>query len=286
MFRVVPCFVIVFLLALLSACDDSPECPTQYAVHVFIKNKNYFNVESVSQLERTDENLPFRHFVGAIYYSLRNKETNALVRESSITPVESGESSYTITFDNIPSGEYELTVWGNVTTDVPIGYLHNNEQEHTDIYIASKSLTFSYEPQSAEIMMERAKGLLLLICKNFPSAITSADASVSSLYQTVDPHWVYGGNTRVAKTFSIQPLNMLFVAPTVNGQTSKLNLRFYSGTNADAITLPEMNLPVRRNEISAIEVDYNTISKTLDISILINGEWTTIHHLDIENLSM
>lgn len=276
---------IVFLMPLGSCIKEEMEaCPVQFTVKVFIEDKQYINISEVPQLSKKDENLPFRDFVGTIYYSLRERSTGITKIVSSFTPVMEDAKFYTIVLNDIPEGQYELTVWGNVTEDVLSGMLHRGGMEQTDLYMANASLTFSSTSQSADLMMKRAKGNLLLICNDFPATITQMEEKVSSVYQSLDPQFVYSGSTDVIKTAQIQQLNQLFLAPTVAGTNSKINLRFFNPndpSDVNSLKLPEFDVTMSRNKISVISVDYRDENKSWEIWTYIDGEWTLIHRLNI-----
>lgn len=285
--RIVYFLQAIVMLFLLASCikDDIEECPVQYTVNVYVKDKNYTNIDDVSQLVKKDESASFGSFIGTIYYQLRDKKTGNVVAESTDSQ-PSGGQYYTLTFNNVPVGEYELTVWGNIIQGTPAGTLHSGETESSDFYLANESLVFIAGEHTSDMMLERTKGDLLLICSNFPEDISQVEMKVGSVYETVDPHFVYAGNTRVLKNTSVKPLIETVLAPTVQGETSKLNLRFFSSSDLRAATdvvFPEIPLTLKRNEIAVVQVDYNTIDKAWEIWVNINGEWTMIHHLDVLN---
>ena len=47
------------------------------------------------------------------------------------------------------------------------------------------------------------------------------------------------------------------------------------------LKLPVMEMDMRRNEITAVSIDYNTSEGIWEIKMFIRGEWITIHRLDI-----
>ena len=66
---------------------------------------------------------------------------------------------------------------------------------------------------------------------------------------------------------------------------SKLTLTFYTGgtraSETPYLKLPVMEMDMRRNEITAVSIDYNTSEGIWEIKMFIRGEWITIHRLDI-----
>ena len=276
------------ILVLLSSCikEDMDDCVITHTLKVYVKDKNYSNIESVFQLIKKDENLPYRAFISTVHYQLRDIKTGQIVEEKSDNALSGSDQFYTIQFNNLPQGNYNLTVWGNMQSDTATGILHNNGNELTDTYVANKNITFTSEPFSDLLMLERAKGDLLLLCSNFPSEITQVEEKVTSLYDTVDPYLKYTGNTTVLKTAPVKPLIETVLAPSVAGGSSKLNLRFFSDTSGNAskeLVVPEIPLIMNRNQVTAVEVNYNKITDALEIWTYVDGEWTMIHHLDILN---
>lgn len=267
----------------LASCTKD-DCPTGYLIKITVKDKNYFNIKDFSELARVDESLPFHSFEGTVYYTLRDTETGVLKYKSDVMEVNDGGNFYSINIDNMAAGKYELTVWGNRTIDVPEGILHSNGQEQTDIYVARTELTFPVSYKSVDMALERTKGKLVIFCKNFPASVGNLTANVSSLYSTVDSKLGYSGEAAVEKNATVNQVVETFLAPTLDGKTSKLNLNFYALTraaSAPVLTLPEMDLVIRRNEISAITVDYNTTNLNWEIWIYVDGKWKMIHQLNI-----
>ncbi|MDD6210573.1 MAG: hypothetical protein PUB21_08220 [Bacteroidales bacterium] len=276
-------FVFAVLLAIASSCikSDLPECPPQFTVQVLVKDRNYFNIDDFPQLTKADDNLPFGYFIKTLYYTLRNRATNKVIRYSALIQTDKDESDiYTLTFNDIPEGEYELIVWGNLETITNIGSLHPDNKEYADIYAASATLNFTRGYKKAEVLMQRVKGKLLLLYKNFPAEYTSIKQSIDNITQSVDTRFKYDGVTRVEKDIPVQNSDEIRLAPTTEGSLSKLQIVFNSGVST--LALPDINITVNRNEITAVSVDYNAIEGIWEIQAYINGEWTTIHRLDID----
>ena len=68
-------------------------------------------------------------------------------------------------------------------------------------------------------------------------------------------------------------------------RTFQINFDFYTGgtraSETPYLKLPVMEMDMRRNEITAVSIDYNTSEGIWEIKIFIRGEWITIHRLDI-----
>ena len=283
--RVIQIFCMVVGIVLASSCGD--ECPVEqpYSVRVSVKDKNYLNISQFPQLGSVDENQPFRTYTGTIYYALYDASTGALKRESEIVQINGEDKEYTISFAGIPDGDYKLAVWGNLTTDYPAGILHQDGKEHTDIYVATRVLHFSPEYQTEELTLERTKGKLLLLCSNFPAEISRIEQHVNHVYQSVDADLNYSGSTQVDKSVPFTNMLETLLAPSSVDGHSKLALTFYATytrvSESPYLKLPEMEVDMRRNEITAVSIDYNTSEGIWEIKMFIRGEWLTIHRLDI-----
>lgn len=284
--KVAHSFGMILLLALVSSCirESSSECFSQYTVRVFVKDKNYTNVDAVSPQDRVDESLPFREFVGTVYYTLSHASTGSLVQESSVTTVVDNGEYFTITLNEVPYGDYKLTVWGNNTTDILAGSLHQDNKEQTDVYLASSELKVDRASQTSDLTLQRTKGLLLVQFANLPTYIKGVSANVIGVYASVTPEFAYTGNASVTKDSPFQPKIRIFLAPSVSEGNSKLHIKLYTTDQVSgsepAVTLPDIFLTVRRNEMGLVTVNYNAPSGTFEIWTYINGEWTMIHSLD------
>ncbi|MEF9923237.1 MAG: hypothetical protein RR854_01520 [Muribaculaceae bacterium] len=276
---------LTILILLFGSCEDDDCCQprnkNQYTVQLFIKDKNYFNIDKIDLLAKNGENSPFQQYVNNIYYELREFDSGKVLYKSDIIPITHKELSHNISFNKIPNGKYELTVWGNVTTDVPIGYLHFNNNEHTDIYMANTTLIFSSECQTAKLFLERTKGMLAVSVLNYPAGITTVKQSLSSISELVNHHFEYSGNTLVYKDFAIQPMLQTVLSPIIGDKKAILSLQFSDGKNSN-IHLPEIPIPIKRNEISIVRVDFDALTIKCKICILIDKEWTIVDELYLQ----
>lgn len=276
----------MMLLVLPSSCikDGDEDCPVSHTVNIEIKDKNYFNVSSFPEVSPVNEQLPFRNFSSNIYYLLRNTDTGETTRESAITDITDDNSSYNLQLTDIPEGNYELSIWGNLVTGISPGTLHPNGQEHTDLFVANSLLKIGSCPSSHALSMERAKGKLLVLCTNFPEGYTRLQANIKHVSQTSDEHLVYGGDTEVNKDQPLGSVNEILLAPTPTGSSTLVNMSFYTPEARSAVLpliIPETKIMMNRNELTAIRVDYNNLNHTWDVSVYADGKWTLIHHLDI-----
>lgn len=264
--------------------DDEPDCPvTDYAAEISVKDINYNNISKFPNVEVKNMDMPFHSFARTIYYALSNM-SGSIIRESAVKSVSGGNPTYSISFGDIPEGEYILTVWGNLTEEYPAGVLHPDGLEYTDIYTGSRIVRFDDTHRKTELALERTKGLLLLSCFGFPDNVSWIKMSVSGSYSSVDADIKYAGSVNVEKTMPFQQLTTTLLSPSVSEQ-SVLKLSFHTdnpATSEPFLKLPDINLPVSRNEISSVAIDYYDESGMYEIRMFINENWVIIHRLFIK----
>lgn len=286
-------FLTVGMVLFFISCikESLPECPYQYKIQLFVKDKNYAN-SSIVGTGIVDENLPFREYVSNIYYTLQDVNTG----ENIITPVENtiegDEKETEIILDQIPDGEYLLTVWGNIETEgnsvEDPSILHENKEEDTDEYIASEAITIKTGlAQEKSLGLERIKGKLLVTLNNLPDNVTQIIENVTSVYQKIDNRRVYSQKADVEKKFIVNTSfdrASTFLAPTVNDEISVLSLSFYDATNNEAsLIISPIEVKITRNEITAVNVNYNPTQNQVEIWVYIDNGWTLILELDIDD---
>lgn len=283
--KVLPITCLAVLTMLNTACihDDEADCRFGCTVEILVQDKNYENIGQFPQLAREDENQPFSHFSGTVYYLLTNGKTGQTIRESEVIPTAASGQAYPLVFENLPTGEYNLSVWGNLTSDTPAGILHPNGKEHTDVYTASAKFSITNKDAATQLKLKRAKGRLLIICSNFPDNIVRMHQSLTNIYGQTDAALNYSLPTTVEKDSAPLEASSLLVAPTPSGQTSQLSLSFYTeNSDAPILTVPDVTLNIARNELSAVTVDYDSVSNLWNIWVYADGEWMLLHHLTIE----
>ena len=284
--RVVRYLGIILLLTVVSSCirESESECYSQYTVRVFVKDKNYTNVDAISPQDKVDESLPFRKFVGTVYYTLSKASTGELIQQSALATVMDDGDYFPVNLNAIPYGDYKLTVWGNTIANADAGNLHQGNRELTDVYLGSTDLKVNSAQMNSDVTLQRTKGLLLVQFTNFPDYIKSISANVVGVYGIVGSEFAYAGNTSVKKEVPFQLKTQLLLAPSVSEGASKLQIKLYATdqiTRTDpVVTLPEISFTVRRNEMGLVTVNYNAPSGRFEIWTYINGEWTMIHSLD------
>lgn len=285
--------IILLLLGGLGAScvkDTPPECPYQYNVQVYVKDKNYSNVV---ESDKISEDLPFRQYVNNIYYTLQNVSTGENIIEPQYLQVKDDNKEIYITFNTIPDGEYVLTIWGNVneieakSKNLDPGLLHPRKTEEADLYVASTNLKIvTGIAQEASAGLERTKGRLNVKVNNLPASVSRIEQSISEIQLEVNNRMRYTNITDVLKTFlsTSQALDSLvtFLAPTVDNDKSDLTLSLYDASNKLFLTTPPVKLEIERNEISSLTITYNQAENNWEIWQLVDNEWVLINRLQIE----
>lgn len=271
-------------LSLMTACidDDDENCVKDFVVDIGVADKNYTNTAQFPQWPAEDENQPFGHFENTLYYKVTDTKSGITIQQSDVMNINTMEATYKLTLKDLPIGEYTLTVWGNLTSDVSAGILHPNNKEHTDIYVGT--IDFCNKCNSASTMqLQRTKGKLLIFCTNFPDSITRMHQSLTGIFGQVDGTLNYSETASVEKESQPLAVNTLAVAPALAEKSAKLKLSFYDADGTSPLlSVPPMELNIHRNELTAVNVDYNQASSAWDIWIYLDGEWTLIHHLYIK----
>ncbi|NMA73832.1 MAG: hypothetical protein GX963_06645 [Bacteroidales bacterium] len=286
----VAALLILFTLFFTSCIKDSlSECPSLFKVNLFVKDKNYFNSSEIGE-PFIDENLPFRQYINNIHYRLQNAETGKIVLNSAIIVVTGEAKEMSITIDDIPEGEYKLTVWGNIEGVGTESYiLHDNNKEKTDLYMGVVRLNVAKGvAQDKSLGMERTKGKLLLRLKNLPEFINKIEENITSVYGSINNEWLYSNVANVQKVFlrSELPLSRMstFLAPSIAGEETGLRISLFTKESETSVFTPSIAISINRNEITAITMDYNAVQSQLEIWLYINNEWTLIEKLDISQV--
>lgn len=290
--------VCLFLSSLLSlsSCikEDSQACPP-LQVEISVKDKNYFNVDLVSQEARKSESLAFGEYVPTLFYTLRNSETGEIVEQQGIFNVTGDESSYSITFSQaLPLGKYALTVWGGLAdnaslTDASLtNILHANGNEAHDIYLTHDELVYDIRHTQHSVDMERVTGKLLIEVDNLPISVRYADPSISQVYERVTHLFNYQNPLTVSKSATWKPamsiVTDVILAPSTGELNSLLHLDFYETMPPATpdLTPKDIYITLKRNELTAVKYVYDDEREDFFIYLLQNDKWELIHNLDID----
>ena len=284
---------IIFPLT-FSSCLREPDrdCPPEYHISLNVKDKNYFNISDVSQLLPMDESLPFSAYIGNISYQLRNLENGQVVIDTPASSVTSDQQQYSIDATDIPEGRYVLTALGNTDGTILLReasiQLHANNQEHPDTYLAHDTLTLSATTTDHTLNMNRTKGLLVVLIENAPDSLTRVDEQINNVEQFIQPTSVYSGETSINKSFiqTFLPSTSLltWTAPTVEAKKSTLRLSLFAKNKLTPYSiLPDIELSIKRNEISVIKMDF--VPGGVELWIYLYGSWQKLHNMDITTIN-
>lgn len=304
--------LILLIIAALAACSRNPYGPEgpdmpgdrtrptvnslKYTVNVNVKDTTYSNVTAFSNIARTTTDNSSYKGVKNICYTLQNTQTNEYVVVSNLIPVDRTSGIAPITFSNLPNGQYNLTIMGNVAdpscAKESMLTLHNNGDEGMDTYMFSTLLTFTNTSQTAEARLERTKGLLQVMINGVPNGTEKINTTVSSIFQTVNRAMAYNGSTSIQKLFlpgnQTTTVLEMFVSPSsdINGSVLDLLLVNTQNSEQSAISVPQTKVTINRNQITSAVLNYDTTTNTVDVWIYIDNEWiwTQIHNLTIEQI--
>ena len=287
---------ILLTVAVFSSCvrDEIAPCPP-LQVNITVKDKNYFNVDKVELEQRLDDNLAFREYIPTLHYMLSDAATGEVVEEQGVFTVEGDEKTFPITFcDCIPHGKYILTVWGGLDDINPLAddhtsvVFHPENREGNDIYLANDTLVYDAWNYDHIVDMERTKGKLVIQATNLPACISRTDKSVGGLYGKLDCNFKYSDETTV---YTETPWNVpaeivtkTVLAPSIKKDGSALNVNFYAATGNDTpVLMPQnVNITMKRNELTVLRYVYDEDKDDFTIYILVNAAWQQVVDLDIQ----
>ena len=269
--------------------DELSDCPVVAAV----RDKNYDNaVEAGTPL--LDENLPMLSYISINSMVLRNQagsSGNYTVYEEIVSP---GELVHPVARERFSQGINSVTLTGGHSAGArqyaagqTAVTLHPDGVEGEDIYIGHDEITY---PPAAEhtIWLYRTKGMLIINPANMPSDTRSLGISISGLYAAADSGTgnlpIYSGTVSVSKSFDVTVAGSsgrfpIILAPSAEGSLSPLTITFAlaDGTTETVTT----GVTIIRNHITLIRPEYNVITKTWTIEVMINGNWVRIENLNI-----
>lgn len=288
-----PILVIVCMLCFASCIKESlSDCTYQYQIKLFVEEKRYSSGYP-DGIEPINENLPFRAYVGDLYYTLQYIENGALVVSQVLDVIDVDDKEITLTLNDIPNEKYKLTVWGNVDNADSLAILpytlHTNEEETSDIYLASKTVDFNEgEIQDISMGMRRLKGKLYLELFDLPPHIDKVTKTITNLHATVSDEVVYSGETRVCKSLSLDGKKSTvaietLLAPTVASKQSLLSLSFHNKETGKELEIDSpLAMTIKKNEITYLKVGYKSSEGKLEVWAFIDGQWQLINKLDIK----
>lgn len=282
--------LILLFPAFLVGCVRSnvpAQCPEDFSVSLFVQDKNY-----TADATPVDENLLFADYISGVYYVMHNTETGEDISSGGYIPVTGSQQQYPISLSNVPAGQYLLTAWGNLSGMGAIvngsASLHPSGEESTDIYLGYKLLDLRPgHEQAYTVGMQRTKGLLEIECVDFPASISRVDVSFEPVYATALNSGSYSGSVISGKSFlfggSNPSLLKILLAPTLTGTTSNLTVSLYETGNSSPIFIfPTNGLTIVRNEITMVRLNYNVPDGSLELWVMIDGQWVKINYMAIQ----
>lgn len=288
---------------LLGSCirDKVPPCPP-LKVMIGVKDKNYFNIESVERLtgldKVVDENLPFGSYVEKLFYVLYDVETGEVVVERHLHDVEGNAGLATAYIpEDLPFGKYVMVVWGNINSETAIlddgkfttYNLHMGGVEGYDVYMTSDTLVYDYAHADYTVELERVKGKLLIEAVGFPAEVGYSEKIIHGVSDYVNHEFEYSSDATILTTQYEWPAHTnvvtdTYLAPAVKENGVNVGVELFSdpsggGTN---IKLEDVKIDMNRNEITVLRYDYDDISGSVEISILLDDGWDVVNNMDVE----
>lgn len=297
--------LLILMAALLcTSCirDAIADCPP-LVVKIAVKDKNYFNVDDVDLETRVSEDLPFQEYVPSLYWTLRDFETGDVVDYHSLINVETDNEDQILPLHirtDLPHGKYILTVWGGMGSEGALGddpttfNLHRNNTELNDVYLTNDTIVFDPWNYDYLVELERIKGKLIIEGVNLPEDITSTEESVSGLFSYVDNSFVYSDRVSVTKSADVDMsqvseeghliVNTAVLSPSEKENGSVLTMSFQHGeaTRSSTYTAPNVNINIKRNEITVVRYEWDEEDDDFNIYVLVNGNWELVSRMELE----
>ncbi len=288
----------VMACAVLASCirEELPPCPPMH-VDIVVKDKNYFNAAATEGLEPVrPENLPFKDYVGTLYYRLDNAETGELVIEQTNFEVSGDGTAYGVTFpESLPFGRYILTVWGNMHSERPLAedatyteVTENNAAEN-DIYVTVDTLDYTMTAANFTAELERTKGKLIVMAENLPAHVDFSTKDIDNIYRYVGRGLRYAGVTEFhTDTEWPEPQNMttdMLLCPSTGHEETTLDVKFFDAAAQTKAAEPEdVKLTMSRNVVTVVRFVYQegTPGDGFAIYVLVNDNWEQIHSMEID----
>ncbi len=266
--------------------EDIPACKTDGTISVYIKDKNYENIDEIDGALKLDENLPFSSYITDL--TIWRRAEGDKTGESFKAEMPGNSKHITIPQSYLKYGNNELVLIGNENIQeqwdgITARELHPGATEYADIYIGGKQV-FSPSYEDTAIWMFRSKGRLLIIPDRFPPEIASAEVTIKDVYRTIGPGMTYSGSTQIVKKFTTAPGRVLGIssAPSIspaNISQVKIVLTKKDGTTT---SLSNIGTSIQRNRISVIRPIYNPDTGKWTLEMLVDGNWIQTDNLHID----
>lgn len=279
----------------LASCvrDEIEPCPP-LRVDIAVKDKNYFNVDKVAELEeRLDDNLAFRAYVPTLHYTLRDAATGEVVEERGVFEVTGEGKTYPVDFgDDLPHGTYVLTVWGGLKDLDPLSddrttiSFHPENTEGRDIYLVNDTLVYGAWNYDYTAELERTKGKLIIQAMNLPSDVTYSDKTVTALYGRMNHAFEYSERTSVhtrADWQGTEVVTKTVLSPSVRKKASVLSVNFYDSPRREqpVFSPDNVDITMERNVLTVLRYVYDG-SGRFTVYILVNDNWEKVHGMVVD----
>lgn len=297
--------LIIPMTVMLIGCvrDSLPECPP-LKVTLTVKDKNYFNIDDavkLGYLERKAEDLPFRDYVGTLYYVVHDAD-GQVVAEQKNFEVDNEEQVQTITLPvSLPYGAYTVTVWGNMKSETPLGEdATTAEMEEVgaatnDIYLASATFDYQYGNEEHTLALERTKGNLLIRAEGIPDNIDFSTKDIEDIFGWVDNSFNYSSPTDIhtelewAVQNNIITETLMCPSPSYEGSTlsvsfidkSAVQTQGRAAALAPTLEPQDVHITMGRNEITILKYVYKG-NDDFDVFVRVNDNWEDIHGMEVE----
>lgn len=293
--RGIQCLLIA-TFPLLSSCirDDLKPCPP-LQVELTVKDKNYFNINNVPLETRKSESLAFQAYVPTLYYTLRDAATGDIIEEQGVFNVTDNAPTHSVTFcECLPFGKYVLTVWGGLTDNSQLtdnsltAILHASQVEAKDIYLAHDTLVYDDQHVHYSLDLQRTTGKLLVQIVDLPTTVLYEDNSIGQIYERVNHKFEYSNPITVRKqdAWNTAPDVVLYtiLAPSVGELQSPVHINLYDKAERTApiLTPKDVNVTLKRNELTTLKYVYDDEKRDFNIFLLIDDAWEIIYNLDID----
>lgn len=289
---------LVFSTAFTSCIyDDLQTCPS-LQINLAVKDKNYSNVDQVEFEERLPEDMPFKEYIPTLYYRLSrlcDDGSKQLIEEKGVFSVEGEEQEYPIPIEgDLPFGKYIITVWGGIPNKDELNEdctelsFHPDHTQGYDNYLASDTITYDFDHHQFTEEMRRTKGKLIILAEDLPRDIRFSGKTVDGLYGKVNTAFTYSDQTSVTTHQTRRGMDNIltetFLTPSIKKNGSLLDTNFYDDNDFThpEITPKDVNITMRRNELTVLKYVYDAQDQQFYIYILVNNNWERIHDMILD----
>lgn len=276
--------------------DDLAVCPPGAArVVVAVRDKNYDNAAEAGT-PLIDENLPMTSYVSSLV--IRNYLQDSGAYRVYDETLASNERVHPLAAWRLARNVNQIVAMANHSAGArqylagqTAVALHPEGAEGEDIYLGNRQINYP-NAQEDTIWLYRTKGLLIIEPVNTPSDLRSLAITVGNLYAAADATTdaaepiVYSGTASVAKSFdgtvaaaAAGTRYSAMLAPSVGAAASTLEMVFTFGNGT--VETVSLEVVIRRNHITLIRPQYDVLTQTWLIEVMVDGNWVKIENLNI-----